>query len=390
MSHPLDQGQTGEAWAPPLPPPLPVGPDLQAALPALAVQGRWREVASRCRQATATDTAAAMSVAAYHLLALLKLNMLEEATAELAKLGGWDDPLLRSPASSAEAAADGGATGGTQLAGGGTVVPFALRRLRAELPYRLGRQEESIDRLYQLLEWCAEQEGMASAAAAGDVEAAAAQRLWARRHRDVLLTLVNRHCCGQQHACALSLLDRLLQRDERDAAAWQEAAMVQALLGDTAAAASSLQRVERLLEQQKADDSGSVSGPAQQLSAQQRQQLLHRNRGLLAFLQQDYRGATRECQAAAALDPTDATAANNHALALMYSNQLGEAVAALEAAFRRAPATLLQEAVVSNLVSMLGLAASPASLADKRRFAGWVHTTAPDDFDISATRTPGA
>lgn len=74
----------------------------------------------------------------------------------------------------------------------------------------------------------------------------------------------------------------------------------------------------------------------------------------------------------------------------MYSNQLGEAVAALEAAFRRAPVALLQEPIVSNLASMLELAASPASLADKRRFAGWVHTVAPDDFDIGATRTPGA
>ncbi len=50
----------------------------------------------------------------------------------------------------------------------------------------------------------------------------------------------------------------------------------------------------------------------------------------------------------------------------------------------------VQEPVVSNLASMLELAASPTSLAEKRRFAGWVHTVAPDDFDISATRTPGA
>ncbi|KAL4422892.1 hypothetical protein ABPG75_009089 [Micractinium tetrahymenae] len=389
MSHPLDQGTTGDAWAPPLPPPLPVDSDLHAALPALAAQGRWREIASRCRQATATDTAAAMSVAAYHLLALVKLNMLEEAGAELAKLGGWDDPLLRS----------------AQLGAGGTVVPFALRRIRAELPFWLGRQEESVARLYRLLEWCADQEAAAaagapaSAAAAGSGssgDATAAQRLWARRYRDVLLTLVNRHCRSQQYRPALTLLDRLLQRDDSDAAAWQEVALVQALLGDTAAAATTLQRVERLLLQLQPGDSaggsggsGSLGGPAQPFT-KQRKQLVHRNRGLLAFLQHDYRGAAQEYQAALALGPEDAAAANNLALALMHSSQLAQGVAALEAAFRRAPAALLQEPIVGNLAAMLELGASPASLADKQRFAGWVHTAAPDDFDISATRALGA
>lgn len=345
--------------------------------------------------------------------------MLEEAAAELGKLGGWDDPLLRrraqhsrparscamriciSPAGPAQhgphgqqkqrawrsgaapaqlilpydaaalvtaacsrtrsadvAASSGGAlgnAGGASLGGGGTVVPFALRRIRAELPYwwvgsrgsggcrfamrhkgrsrsmlrqplrgrictrfpcmqtwckwlsstrappyRLGRQEESINRLYQLLEWCAEQEATAAAAATGGTsssgnEATAAQRLWGRRHRDVLLTLVNRHCRGQQYPAALALLDRLLQRDGSDAAAWQEVGMVQALLGDTAAAATSLQRVEHLLLQQQQQDqqpgdADSAAMATPQLSAQQRQRLLHRNRGLLAILQHDYRG----------------------------------------------------------------------------------------------------
>lgn len=161
---------------------------------------------------------------------------------------------------------------------------------------RLGRQGESIDRLYQLLEWCAEQEGAAAAAeAAGSSssgEAAAARRLWGRRFRDVLLTLVNRHCRGRQYIAALTLLDRLLQRDDADAAAWQEAALVQALLGDTAAAAGSLQRVEQLLQRQgpQAGGAGGAGGPAHRLSAQQRQRLLHRNRGLLSFLEHDYRG----------------------------------------------------------------------------------------------------
>lgn len=73
-----------------------------AQQPAVLPAGRCAERPLQRRLSWTTPVARAQppclcqpARAAYHLLALLKLNMLEEATAELAKLGGWDDPLLR-------------------------------------------------------------------------------------------------------------------------------------------------------------------------------------------------------------------------------------------------------------------------------------------------------
>jgi hypothetical protein len=50
----------------------------------------------------------------------------------------------------------------------------------------------------------------------------------------------------------------------------------------------------------------------------------------------------------------------------------------------------LQEPVVLNLASLYELSAAPASLAAKRRLADWVAAAAPDDFDLAATKLPGA
>ena len=192
-------------------------------LPRFLHQGRWREVASRFRAASPGDAAGELSAAAYHLLALLKLNMLQEAAAELAKLAPLPlQPLPPSGGAAAGAAAAGaaagaaaagaavgdGPTGGTASAAGSSSdpgpaaarhVPFALRRIHAELPWWLGRQQEGVDRLYALLTWCAAQQASAAAlrgavsgggGGEGGAEAAAAAQLWRRRHRDVLMTLV--------------------------------------------------------------------------------------------------------------------------------------------------------------------------------------------------------
>jgi tetratricopeptide (TPR) repeat protein len=232
------------------------------------VQGRWLEVAKRCNSTTAVDTATALTVVTYHVLALLKLKMHDQAAAELGKLGNLEDGAYLSR----------NATGSTSL------VPFALRVLKTEVPWRLGRQQECIDHLHHLLEWCAQQES--EAAPAGNSSLA---RLWQRRHRDVLLRLVSKHCQLRQFVPALSLLNRLLSASAADAEAWVEAGLVQALLGDLAAAQGTLQHAEQLLT---AGSTGGQAGGGDAGWRQRRQLLAHRNRGLLAFLQRDYRGVS--------------------------------------------------------------------------------------------------
>ncbi|PRW33060.1 hypothetical protein C2E21_7981 [Chlorella sorokiniana] len=389
MAHPLHPLSQQLPWSAP-PPELRTGnvPEGVDGLQALALQGRWREVVQRARATTATNTATALRVGTWTILALLKLGMAEDAATEMAKLGSLEDPAFL----------------GSRAQGHPSLVPFALRVLRAELPWRLGRQQESLDRLHALLHWCAAQESSAAAAgAAATPEAAAAgaaagggapaaaalgQALWRQRHRGLSLLLASRHSQLRQYPSALALLNELLRRDGCDAEAWAEAGAVQAQLGDLTAAQHSLRLAEQLLESGQQGAGGAATG--QQPSAEQqrrRQALLHRNRGLLAFLQHDYRGAAKEFAAAAAADPTDAAAASNQALALMYSNHLGQAAAVLEHAFQQAPAAMMQEAIVTNLASIYELM---GDLGSKQLFADWVAAAAPDDFDLKCTKTGAA
>ena len=74
----------------------------------------------------------------------------------------------------------------------------------------------------------------------------------------------------------------------------------------------------------------------------------------------------------------------------LYSGDLAGAVAGLEAQFRDSPgAALCQEGAVLNLASLYELSACGGSVQDKRRLGAWVAAAAPDDFDLSATKSPG-
>lgn len=250
--HPLADGlERGHAWATPaaLGPPAAV-PDGLGGLGQLALSGRYRELAQRCRGLAAAAGGDELTVAAFHVLALTRLRLFADAAAELARVAG----RLEDPA-----------------------APFALRVLHADVPWHQGRQQEGVDRLHSLL---AHSERRLAATAAGGPE----QQLWRRRRRDVLLRAANRHCQLRQHTAALQLLNRLLAADAADAEAWAEAGTVMCLLGDLSGAQHTLRHAEQLLL------SGGGGGGGGGVEQARRQALAHRSRGLLLFLQHDYRG----------------------------------------------------------------------------------------------------
>eukprot|EP00887_Chlorella_sp_A99_P007380 scaffold2.g7380.t1 len=297
FAHPLaDEGDPqSSVWDAPFSPPLltdglgkqGVLSDLQL----LAMQGLWREVLNRCRGATTSDTATALSVTCYRVLALVKLRLYPEAASELGKLGPLDDPSF--------------GRNGTPLA------PFALRWLHADLPALVGQHAESVARFQALLVWV------------------------------------------QHHRAALAVLNEQLQQAPEDWAAWTQAGLVQLQLGDLAAARRTLEHVaqhaaaarpaaapaaaagEERAGAATRGPGGTGGGSAPRLAALRR-------RGLLLLLKGDHSGAARELGAVVEQDPSDAVAANNLALAHLYGCDLTAAIDALESAFRRAPAALLQ------------------------------------------------
>lgn len=156
----------------------------------------------RCRSLTATDIAAALSAAAYHVLGLAKLKMYADAAAELGKLGDLDDPQYWASKSLGEALPPCVHCGTFVLtdslptlptrphcvpAGGVSLVPFALRWLQAELPGLAGQVQESIAAHYSLLEWCRRQRELVAAEGAGSLA------MWHERCLQIAFGLAAKH-----------------------------------------------------------------------------------------------------------------------------------------------------------------------------------------------------
>uniref|UniRef100_A0A0D6QW34 Uncharacterized protein n=1 Tax=Araucaria cunninghamii TaxID=56994 RepID=A0A0D6QW34_ARACU len=112
----------------------------------LARQGSWRSMLEKIAQARKLSVLQKphehLTYLAYNVLALAKLRRYGEAAEELETIGDFEDPKYRYES---HAYFYNGKSG--------SMVPFSLRWLHAEIPHRLGRRQETLDRLYKLLDF---------------------------------------------------------------------------------------------------------------------------------------------------------------------------------------------------------------------------------------------
>eukprot|EP00898_Chlorokybus_atmophyticus_P006088 jgi/Chlat1/6480/Chrsp45S06057 len=381
-------------------------------LQTLARQGSWRGVLDKVKSWRGSHASSplpphlSLSFSAYNALALAKLRMLGAAVEEIRAMGDLD---------------------GTQT---GSLVPFALRWLAAELPHRMagggGKQQQSVgvgvgvgvgdgvvdagspfantlDRLYALLDSCVRnvdsyqaqvgEQTTTSSFASGDdandavfwqpdIATSSSQVLlgrWRARQEIVVYSILNHHLSQKQYAVALQWLVWLIKRKRGRANGSSSAAApvdpflvsklgaVQLQMGDADRAKEAFAWAERA-----AAGRNDASVQAQ----------LALNRGLLHFAAKNYAAAVTQFDAVMQHQrPANALAA----VCLMHSKNARGAIQVLEESLATSPSTHLSETLVLNLCCMYELAA--ASPVDaKRALAGWLTRGAPDDFDISCTR----
>ncbi|XP_077213007.1 tetratricopeptide repeat (TPR)-like superfamily protein [Tasmannia lanceolata] len=113
--------------------------------------------------------------------------------------------------------------------------------------------------------------------------------------------------------------------------------------------------------------------------------LVNRNEALVHLVSKDYVSAVREYEECIERDSLDVVAINNKALCLMYLRDLSDSIKMLESALERAPTVALNETLVVNLCSMYELAYVNHSEV-KKTLSNWIAQVAPDDFDSSCTR----
>ncbi|KAG0587125.1 hypothetical protein KC19_2G142200 [Ceratodon purpureus] len=394
-----------------------------------ARQGSWKLLIERVKDAQRRGLLSTpdqeIAYGTYHLLALMQLQDYRAAAQEIAAFGDLNAPHYRyenHPELYPEKS--------------GSMVPFALRCMHAELPHRVGQTGETLYRLYNLLAHCDSQidvlqaersldpaerpesiststsdtdtqariepvndeEIVVASLHTDDLESMADTEIemanlhiddesiaesdiailegllatWRRRKEAVCFSIVGYHMHQQQFLVALQWLDKLIAKSPSDPHVKTKAALVQLQLGDVQGAQRTFSDVEAL-----------VSSPSS--SSPELRNLVRRNRGILNVALGQFPEAIAEFDAVLAKDPHDIVSINNKALCLLYNQQLLDATDTLEDAIFKGPRRLVNEAVIANVCSMYEVV-SFSGAAAKRSLRTWMKENGPDDFEPSSFR----
>ncbi|KAK9110632.1 hypothetical protein Sjap_018692 [Stephania japonica] len=328
----------------------------------LAFRGSWRSILDKIARARKLSLLQKpheeLIYIAYSVLALSKLHRYTEAAEELDSMSDFDSPRYRYD-SYPEIYPNRC----------GSMVPFVIRWLNAEIPLKLGRRQESLDRLYVLLDFVRvrlrERESRGS-------ELGFCVDLWRKREAFVVYTIASHHLSNKEFVVCLELIQGLVQRDSVNAELLSRLGYVQVQVGDLEGAKSTFGKVEGLVKDGN-------------LGENEFRNLVGRNKALVYLIGKDYVSAVREFDECIERDPTDVVSINNKALCLMYLRDLSDSIKVLESALERVPTFALNETLVVNLCSMYELAFVNHSEI-KRTLSNWIARVAPDDFDSSSTR----
>ncbi|XP_052198057.1 uncharacterized protein LOC127804965 [Diospyros lotus] len=332
-----------------------------SSLQDLACRGSWRSIIDKVARARKLSLLSKphehLTYLSYHVLALTKLRRFGDAAAELDSL----DDDLNSPSYQYQTYPQ------HYPNRSGSMVPFALRWLHAELPSKMGKRHETLDQLYTLLDFV-----RGKISNTGSVSA----ELWGKREGFVLNSIISHHLGQKEFGACLDLIKDLISRngdvEKPDAVLFSKLGYIQMQFGDLEGAKVTFSKIEELVKERMGDV--------------ELHNLVSRNKALVYLVGKDYLSAVREYEECIERDGSDVVAINNKALCLMYLRELSSSISVLENALERVPTVALNEALVVNLCSMYELA-YVNHLDVKRTLSNWIARVAPDDFDTSCTRT---
>ncbi|KAI3883645.1 hypothetical protein MKX03_016327 [Papaver bracteatum] len=333
-----------------------------SSLQDLAFRGSWRSILdkiSRSRKLSLLQKPHEHLIyLCYNVLALTKLRKFIEASEELDTLEEFESSQYKYETY-------------PQIYPNrfGSMVPFTLRWIHAELPMRLGNRGETLDRLYLLLDFVREKLRIKELEKV-DVSV----ENWRKREGFVINSISNHHLSNKEFGVCLKLLKDLVNKNESDPLSLSKLGYIQLQFGDLDGSKNSFNLIENLLKD------GNYS-----LDEVKMKNLVNRNKALIYLVGKDYISAVREYDECIERDATDVVAVNNKALCLMYLRDLTDSIKVLESALESIPTFVLNETVVVNLCSMYELAYVGHSDV-KKTLNNWIAKVAPDDFDSSCTR----
>ncbi|XP_058524303.1 trafficking protein particle complex subunit 12 isoform X2 [Ochotona princeps] len=261
----------------------------------------------------------------------------------------------------------------------GSMVPFSMRLLHAELQQYLGNPQESLDRLHRIKTVCSQilsnlEQGLAEDGGVSSTtqeNRQASLQLWRARLGRVTYSVAN---------CLLLMKDYVLAADAYRSVARchpeQEPQLLSGIgriflqIGDIKTAEKYFQDVEKV---------------TQKLDGLQGKIMVLMNRAFLHLGQNNFAEAHRFFTEILRMDPTNAVANNNAAVCLLYLGKLKDSLRQLEAMVQQDPRQYLHESVLFNLTTMYELESS-RSVQKKQGLLEAVASKEGDSFNTQCLK----
>ncbi|XP_054964282.1 trafficking protein particle complex subunit 12 isoform X4 [Pan paniscus] len=234
----------------------------------------------------------------------------------------------------------------------GSMVPFSMRILHAELQQYLGNPQESLDRLHKVKTVCskilanleqglAEDGGMSSVTQEGRQ---ASVRLWRSRLGRVMYSMANCLLLMKDYVLAVEAYHSVIKYyPEQEPQLLSGIGRISLQIGDIKTAEKYFQDVEKV---------------TQKLDGLQGKIMVLMNSAFLHLGQNNFAEAHRFFTEILRMDPTNAVANNNAAVCLLYLGKLKDSLRQLEAMVQQDPRHYLHESVLFNLTTMYELESS--------------------------------
>ncbi|GFT34420.1 trafficking protein particle complex subunit 12 [Nephila pilipes] len=262
----------------------------------------------------------------------------------------------------------------------GTMVPFPLRLLLAELPQYQGNNQIALDNLYQILNviqkvlknvqnGCAEDGSMIKLS---DSRRAASLEIWGRRERRVLYSILNCILSQKDYILAVSIVNILIEKSKEDIPQLYSAlGRIYLQLGDIKYAHEYFTKAVILSKKS-----------SQNFLAEE-----NINKALMAIAHNNNEEAYKYYEKAFSICPNNAMLANNMAVCLLYMGRLKESLELLEKTIHNNPLSCLHDGLLFNICTLYELESSRCA-QKKQAMLELVSKHVGDSFNVSCLKIP--
>ncbi|OCT78956.1 uncharacterized protein LOC414531 isoform X2 [Xenopus laevis] len=264
----------------------------------------------------------------------------------------------------------------------GSLVPFSMRILHAELRQYLGNPQESLDRLHNMKAVCLQilvnlEKGLAedgSMITISQSNRQASVQLWRSRLGRVMYSMANCLLMMKDYVLAVDAYQTVIKYyPEQEPQLLSGIGRIFLQIGDIKTAEKYFEKAETVIQKSTASDSP------------QNTMIVSMNRAFLHLGQNNFAEAHRFFCEVLKTDPANAVANNNAAVCLLYLGKLKDSLGHLEGLVQQDPQHYLHESVLFNLTTMYELESS-RSMQKKQALLEAVAVREGDSFNTQCLK----